>query len=225
MWGIFEVFLSTMLVCTVTALAILSSGAWRPGGRLQAGSDGGGLHQVAPRQGGGKAGQTEAGCQERGASPVPQVEHGPAPELAVSRRAHFFSPPRIWSFGTPWRPRCFEVVWVELLSRLTDFLWNPWLLGLFLTTGLVYSAGSGFFQLFEFPVWWRATAGSLFRRPQVQEIIDARAERRAALLHGGSVPGGGEHPLPQSGGPGGGGRPAPSRQPAVLRTGQGGAHP
>ena len=56
---------------------------------------------------------------------------------------------------------------MELLSRLTDFLWNPWLLGLFLTTGLVYSAGSGFFQLFEFPVWWRATAGSLFRRPQV----------------------------------------------------------
>ena len=32
MWGIFEVFLSTMLVCTVTALAILASGAWRPGG-------------------------------------------------------------------------------------------------------------------------------------------------------------------------------------------------
>ena len=56
---------------------------------------------------------------------------------------------------------------MELLSRLTDFLWNPWLLGLFLTTGLVYSAGSGFFQLFEVPVWWRATAGSLFRRPQV----------------------------------------------------------
>lgn len=55
---------------------------------------------------------------------------------------------------------------MELLSRLTDFLWNPWLLGLFLITGLVYSAGSGFFQLFEFPVWWRATAGSLFRRPQ-----------------------------------------------------------
>ena len=55
---------------------------------------------------------------------------------------------------------------MELLSRLTDFLWNPWLLGLFLLTGLVYSAGSGFFQLFEFPVWWWATAGSLFRQPQ-----------------------------------------------------------
>ena len=30
----------------------------------------------------------------------------------------------------------------------------------------MYSAGSGFFQLFEFPVWWWATAGSLFRQPQ-----------------------------------------------------------
>ena len=31
MWGIFEVFLSTLLVCTVTALVILVSGVWQPG--------------------------------------------------------------------------------------------------------------------------------------------------------------------------------------------------
>ena len=30
MWGIFEVFLSTLVVCTVTALVILVSGVWRP---------------------------------------------------------------------------------------------------------------------------------------------------------------------------------------------------
>ena len=30
MWGIFEVFLSTLVVCTVTALTILVSGAWEP---------------------------------------------------------------------------------------------------------------------------------------------------------------------------------------------------
>ena len=30
MWGIFEVFLSTLLVCTVTALSILVSGVWDP---------------------------------------------------------------------------------------------------------------------------------------------------------------------------------------------------
>ena len=31
MWGIFEVFVSTLLTCTVTALVILVSGLWQPG--------------------------------------------------------------------------------------------------------------------------------------------------------------------------------------------------
>ena len=53
---------------------------------------------------------------------------------------------------------------MAFLSRAADALWNPWLLGLFLLTGLVYSAGSGFFQIFGFPVWWRATAGTLGKR-------------------------------------------------------------
>ena len=30
MWGIFEVFLSTLVVCTMTALVILVSGVWQP---------------------------------------------------------------------------------------------------------------------------------------------------------------------------------------------------
>lgn len=34
MWGIFEVFVDTLLVCTVTALCILSSGVWHPNGTL-----------------------------------------------------------------------------------------------------------------------------------------------------------------------------------------------
>ena len=45
-----------------------------------------------------------------------------------------------------------------------DFLWNPWLLGLFLATGLLYSIGSGFFQIFEFRLWWHTTAGSLIQK-------------------------------------------------------------
>lgn len=45
-----------------------------------------------------------------------------------------------------------------------DFLWNPWLLGLFLATGLLYSVGSGFFQIFEFRLWWHTTAGSLIQK-------------------------------------------------------------
>mgnify|MGYP000005383262 FL=1 len=50
------------------------------------------------------------------------------------------------------------------VGRAADALWNPWLLGLFLFTGLVYSLGSGFFQLFGLPLWLRATLGGLFRR-------------------------------------------------------------
>jgi len=53
---------------------------------------------------------------------------------------------------------------VEVLERLSNLLWGPWTLGLFLLTGLVYSIGSGFFQIFEFRTWWRATAGSLFQK-------------------------------------------------------------
>ena len=53
---------------------------------------------------------------------------------------------------------------MDFLARLADALWTPWLLGLFLLTGLVYSAGSGLFQLFECRTWWRATAGSLLQR-------------------------------------------------------------
>ena len=52
---------------------------------------------------------------------------------------------------------------MAFLSRVAGALWCPWLLGLFLLTGLVYSAGSGFFQLFGWRRWWRATVGSLFR--------------------------------------------------------------
>ena len=52
---------------------------------------------------------------------------------------------------------------MAFLSRVAGVLWCPWLLGLFLLTGLVYSAGSGFFQLFGWRRWWRATVGSLSR--------------------------------------------------------------
>ncbi len=53
---------------------------------------------------------------------------------------------------------------MSVLSQLADRLWCPWLLGLFLLTGAVYSLGSGFFQLLQWPVWWRATAGCLLHR-------------------------------------------------------------
>jgi len=52
---------------------------------------------------------------------------------------------------------------VQRLEHWTDVLWNPWLLGLFLLTGLYCSARSGFFQLFGLPKWMRATVGSVLR--------------------------------------------------------------
>lgn len=52
---------------------------------------------------------------------------------------------------------------MSILSTLAQGLWCPWLLGGFLLTGLVYSLGSGFFQLFRLGVWLRATVGSLFQ--------------------------------------------------------------
>ena len=54
---------------------------------------------------------------------------------------------------------------MSLLGRLADMFWNPWLLGLFLFTGLVLTVGSGFFPFRHFSLWWRETAGSL-RNPR-----------------------------------------------------------
>lgn len=51
-----------------------------------------------------------------------------------------------------------------IVARLADFMWNPWLLGLFLVTGLYYSVRTGFFQLFGVKTWLGATLGSLLRR-------------------------------------------------------------
>ena len=34
MWGIFEVFADTIICCTITAITILASGVWKPGGTL-----------------------------------------------------------------------------------------------------------------------------------------------------------------------------------------------
>lgn len=49
------------------------------------------------------------------------------------------------------------------ITKLTDTLWNPWLLGLFIFTGLYFSVRTGFFQLFGFKTWWKQSIGSIFR--------------------------------------------------------------
>lgn len=67
---------------------------------------------------------------------------------------------------------------MDFVERLTDFMWNPWLLGLFLLTGLYYSVRTGFFQLFGAGRWLRVTLGSLLRP---QEKTSAGITRFQAL--------------------------------------------
>ena len=50
---------------------------------------------------------------------------------------------------------------MAFLERAAGAIWNPWLLALFLLTGLWFSLRTGFFQLFGLRTWWRATVGSL----------------------------------------------------------------
>jgi len=52
---------------------------------------------------------------------------------------------------------------VAFVERLSDFIWNPWLLGLFLVTGLYYSVRTGFFQLFGVRIWLGNTVGQLLK--------------------------------------------------------------
>lgn len=82
---------------------------------------------------------------------------------------------------------------MDFLSQLADALWTPWLLGMFLLTGLVYSIGSGFFQFFEFRTWWRATAGSLLRRRKRKvgglSPLQALATALASTMGTGSIAG------------------------------------
>ena len=53
------------------------------------------------------------------------------------------------------------MAWAE---RLGNFIWNPWLLGLFLLCGLYFSVRTGFFQIFRAPLWLKTTLGALLRR-------------------------------------------------------------
>ena len=83
---------------------------------------------------------------------------------------------------------------MSLLGRLADFLWNPWLLGLFLLTGTVLTVGSGFFPLRHFRLWWRETAGRLLHPGKGQSSggissLQALATALASTIGTGSIAG------------------------------------
>lgn len=83
---------------------------------------------------------------------------------------------------------------MTILSALAQRLWCPWLLGGFLLTGLVYSLGSGFFQLFHIRLWLRVTVGSLFRSKKSEakgglSSLQALATALASTMGTGSIAG------------------------------------
>ena len=82
---------------------------------------------------------------------------------------------------------------MRMLGRIADALWCPWLLGLFLLVGLVYTLGSGLFQLLGWRLWWRATAGSLFHKKERGKgglsSLQALATALAATIGTGSIAG------------------------------------
>ena len=53
---------------------------------------------------------------------------------------------------------------MSITAQLAEWIWNPWLLGMFLITGIFFSFRSGFFQLFELRLWMKYTLGSFFKQ-------------------------------------------------------------
>jgi AGCS family alanine or glycine:cation symporter len=80
-----------------------------------------------------------------------------------------------------------------MLGRLADALWDPWLLGLFLLVGLVYSLGSGFFPVFQVRLWLRSTLGQMFRSGKTRgtglSSLQALATALASTMGTGSIAG------------------------------------
>lgn len=84
---------------------------------------------------------------------------------------------------------------MAFFAELGDFLWGGPLLAAFLVVGLWYSFGSGFFQIFGLPTWWRTTVGSLLRRKKDKKEgrgvtqLQALSTALAATIGTGSIAG------------------------------------
>lgn len=82
---------------------------------------------------------------------------------------------------------------MAFLSKLTNLLWSPWLLGLFLLTGLYFSLRTGFFQLFGLRVWWQESMGRLFQKCGTEHRgitqLQALSTALAATIGTGSIAG------------------------------------
>jgi len=80
-----------------------------------------------------------------------------------------------------------------MLEHLCQSIWEPWLLGAFLLTGLYFSVRTGFFQLFGIKIWLKTTLGSLFITKKGQEEgltqFQAISTALAATIGTGSIAG------------------------------------
>ncbi len=68
------------------------------------------------------------------------------------------------------------------VERLSNFIWNPWLLGVFLCTGLYYSIRTGFFQLFGIRTWLWGTLGQLLKPAKETDAGITRFQALATAL-------------------------------------------
>lgn len=83
---------------------------------------------------------------------------------------------------------------MAFLERLGDWIWDPWLLGGFLLLGLWCSVRTGFFQLFGWRLWLKATVGSLLgnrRRGRGEGLtqLQALSTALASTIGTGSIAG------------------------------------
>ena len=79
-----------------------------------------------------------------------------------------------------------------MIELLAGKLWFPWILGLSLLVGLLYSVASGFFPIFDCRVWIKTTLGSLFRHEKNGSglsSLQALSTALAATIGTGSIAG------------------------------------
>ena len=79
-----------------------------------------------------------------------------------------------------------------MIEWIAGKLWFPWLLGLSLLVGLLYSVASGFFPIVDCRLWIKATLASLFRQKKTGSglsSLQALSTALAATIGTGSIAG------------------------------------
>lgn len=55
---------------------------------------------------------------------------------------------------------------MNLIEKVHDYIWGPWLLFFFLGAGIYFTFRLGGFQIFRISGWWKRTAGTLLKRKE-----------------------------------------------------------